>query len=137
MTLVLGVIFRLASSALKLKWIGSTSTSTGFALKYATTPAVAAKVRVGTNTSSPSVRRAASRERCSAAVHELTARAWRTPIKRANASSKHRVLGPVVIQPLSNVSVTARIASSPMEGTWKGTDFVVVEVVIDVISPDA
>src|SRR6266404_4544600 len=106
-------------------------------LQYLTTSAVAAKVRVGTNTSSPSLSRAASRERCSAAVHELTARAWRTPIKRANASSKHRVLGPVVIQPLSNVSVTARIASSPMEGTWKGTDFVVVEVVIDVISPDA
>jgi hypothetical protein len=57
-------------------------------------------------------------------------------MKRANASSKLRVLGPVVIQPLSNVSVTARIASSPMEGTWNGTDFVAVEVVMDVASPD-
>src|SRR6184192_4188812 len=93
--LVFAVIFRLASSTFKLKWTGSTSTSTGFALRYVTTSPVAAKVSVGINTSSPSLRPAASRERCSAAVQELTARACRTPIKRANDSSKHFVLGPV------------------------------------------
>src|SRR5205823_6858316 len=134
--LVFAVIFRLASSTFKLKWTGSTSTSTGFALRYVTTSPVAAKVSVGINTSSPSLRPAASRERCSAAVQELTARACRTPIKRANDSSKHFVLGPVVIHPLSKASVTARIASSPIEGTWKGTDFVTVEVVIGVASQD-
>src|SRR5258708_35014592 len=132
MTLVFGVILLRASSRLKLKWTGSTSTRTGFALKYVTTSAVDANVTVGTNTSSASFRPTASSEKWSAAVQELTASACRTPIKRANASSKRAVLGPVVSQPVSSASTTARIPSSPIEGTLKGTYFVLVEMVMGV-----
>jgi hypothetical protein len=58
----------------------------------------------------------ASSARCSAAVHELTATAWRVPAKRANSVSNSLQRGPVVSQPERSVSTTRSISASVIDG---------------------
>src|SRR3954470_5773495 len=86
------------------------SASTGVAPQYRTAAAVAANVIAGTITSSPGPTPAARYARCSAAVQEDTASAWRTPRCSANACSKACVRGPAVSQPERSTSATASMS---------------------------
>jgi hypothetical protein len=69
--------------------------------------AVAAKVMVGTITSSRSRMPTAFKARCSAAVAEFTATVWRDPTNRQNRFSNSLTLAPVVNQPDFKTSTTA------------------------------
>ena len=117
---VLAVIARSIWSGSRFKVSGRQSTSFGLACKCNTTAAVAAKVSVGTRTSSPALIPTASSARCRAEVAELTATACRQPRYRAKSSSNCLTLGPVVSQPERRVSTTAWISSSPISGMWNG-----------------
>src|SRR6185436_9369945 len=97
------------------------SASTGRAPRYVTTSPVAVKVYVGMTTSSPALTPTASRARCSAAVAELTARAWRARRAFAKSCWNCRTLGPVVNHPDRSVSATSATSSSLMDGRWNGT----------------
>src|SRR5262245_53213989 len=97
------------------------SASTGRAPRYVTTSPVAVKVYVGMTTSSPALTPTASRARCSAAVAELTGRAWRTGRAFAKSCWNCRTLGPVVNHPDRSVSATSATSSSLMDGRWNGT----------------
>src|SRR5690606_32772020 len=97
---------------------GSTSTKTGLAPTCSTTLAVAAKVSVGTITSSPGPIPNATSATCSPAVQELSIKevASGAPTYSPNWRSNALVLGPVVIQSVRKVATTSSISSCPMEG---------------------
>ena len=73
---------------------------------------------VTTPSSGPTPR--AHKDRCSAAVQELTATAYLAPKYSAALISNFSVLGPVVSQPEVRVSTTSRISASPTRGGEKG-----------------
>lgn len=77
---------------------------------------VAQKVIGVVMTSSPGCTPDASKERCSAAVHEFSATACGLPLYCAMACSKRAVCGPVPNQPLFIVETTASISASSMAG---------------------
>src|SRR5690606_31300061 len=72
-------------------------------------------------TSSPCFTPAASSDRCSAAVQELTATACAASAYSANACSKAATRGPVVSHPDSSVATTDAISASPTSGGANGT----------------
>src|SRR5437899_6380588 len=71
-------------------------------------------------TSAPGLTPAASSDKCSAAVQELSASACFAPTAEANSRSNCFVFGPVVSQPERSASVTSRISSSSMSGRANG-----------------
>ena len=76
---VRGVIAASTASGSKLPVWGSTSAKTGRAPACTIALAVAQNVIGVVTTSSPAPIPAASSDRCRAAVHELSATAWRAP----------------------------------------------------------
>src|SRR5262249_33570219 len=77
-------------------------------------------------TSSPGPTPAASSERWSAAVQELTAIAYGAPTYSANTVSKARTLGPVESHPDRSVAITSVISDSPIAGGANLTSLLVV-----------
>jgi len=75
---------------------------------------------VGTTTSSPRSKPAASRARWSAAVAELRAIAFRTPMRSAKRPSKAATRLPVVSHPERSTSVTASMSWSSISGCANG-----------------
>src|SRR4051794_23040732 len=110
-----------AASGSRLWVIGSMSANTGVAPVCTIVFAVAQNVSGVVTTSSCAPMPDASSDRCSAAVHELTAMACGAPTYAANACSKAATRGPVVSQPDSSVAITSAISSGPMDGGAKAT----------------
>ena len=123
MALVRAVTAASMSDGSMLKNRGSISTSTGRASKYLITSAVAANVYGVVITSSPCFNPMASRARCMAAVHELTAMACFAPTTAANADSNCFVFGPVVTQPEFSASRISASSDSSRSGSAKGRKF--------------
>src|SRR5574341_213422 len=98
----------------------STSTKTGVAPNNSIRFVVDTHVIEGVITSSPGPMPSADRVRCMPAVPELTATQCVVPICLANNLSNSVTLGPVVIQPERNTSVTAAISASPTAGRQNG-----------------
>ena len=71
-------------------------------------------------TSSPAPMPAASSDRCSAAVHELTAIAFWAPTQAPNSRSNFCTRGPVVSQPDASVASTSFASPAPMAGRANG-----------------
>src|SRR5436305_14221217 len=86
------------------------------------TSAEAVKVMVGTKTLWPGPTPSASRPRCRAAVHELTAQANRAPTASANVCSSARAFPAVVSQPLSRTAFKY-VSSFPSQQTLQNGIF--------------
>src|SRR5690606_23047964 len=95
---------------------------TGRAPTCSTTLAVAAKVRVGTMTSSPGPTPRATSATWRPAVHELSISEVPpgAPTYAPNARSNSLVRGPVVIQSDRSAAVTSSISSWPIDGGENG-----------------
>src|SRR5437764_12895397 len=76
---------------------------------------------VGTSTACPGRSFNASTPKCSAAVQEFKATAWRAPTCSANFSSNRFVICPVVNQPDRKQLTTSPISASVMDGRKNGT----------------
>src|SRR5690606_29954577 len=113
-----GVMARSTAAGSMQSVVGSTSTSTGVAPTCSTTLAVAAKVRVGTITSSPGPMPSATSATCRPAVQELSISEVPpgAPTYAPNCASNALVRGPVVIQSERSVAATSSTSSSPRDG---------------------
>src|SRR5271157_547205 len=116
MALVFLVIFFSTSSGSMLKVSASMSAKTGFAPVNRMLFAVAIKVNGVVMTSSPFPMPFANNATCRAAVPELTAIAWSTPMYFLNESSNSFTFGPSAITPDFMTPMTPSISSWPIRG---------------------
>src|ERR1051326_2854387 len=107
-------------SGFRFKVSGSTSQKIGVAPTCSITCTAEQNVSGEVMTASPLPIPSASRERCNAAVPELTASASGAWTNCAKSCSKRFTFGPVVIQSERRVSTTSLISSSPINGGEKG-----------------
>ena len=118
MALVRGVTLRAASSRSRLKQTGQASTKTGVAPTRATQPAVAKKVNVGTNTSSPGPIPNAINASRIASVPEETPSACRAPVSASSSRSKASTSGPRMNCPLRKTRRKASVSSASSGWFW-------------------
>jgi Transmembrane secretion effector len=117
---VRGVIAAATAPGSMQKVAGSMSANTGVARARAATPAVAAKEKEGTITSSPGPMPRARRDSHRAAVPELTATQCRPATSPANSASNSATCRPCTTCPERRTSVAAVISFSPSSGHATG-----------------